>query len=1842
MKKIFTRLLSLFFLIAFGNSANSQNTESLTGSGTWNVPAGVTSITVKCWGGGGGGGGSSTNNSGGSGGGGGAYSSINIAVTNGWSFTYSVGTAGAGGAATAATKGGNGAASTFNGNSYSLTANGGVGGYSNKGTIGSGGTASGGTTNTTGANGVVGGASGGNGGNSPNGGTGGTGGTNAVGGIGNPPGGGGGGGEYGGSSGKKGGNGAAGSITVSYSFSTCPFSESFDGATFAPTYWANTQVSGTGLWKRVTSGTHPVCANHSGAGMTSFNCYNYTTGTEAILVTPPFNTTTGDYMLSFWMYRDNQYSNADLVNIYYNTSPTKTGATLLGTINRYSGASPVATGNTWNQYTYSSLPANSNLYIIFDGVSAYGNDIYLDDINIARAAPAAPGAITSNSPQSCGNSITFSQGSCPSGCTCYWQTTATGTSTANSASTYTTSSTTGVYTMYVRAYNGCTWSTAVSANGIVGASIFSESFEGTNFPPTDWTQYGSASHTSSNSWIRATAFSPAPEGSYCAHINYDDYYVIDCALSTPNVCLTGFTGCLLNFNVYMNGNWLDNIYVEISTNDPGDGSGTWTQLALYTNTGGAWTGWQNKTINISAYSGNVRIRFRSSQPIGSNSNQIDFVNVVGCPNCAAPSGGSFSSVTSSTATVSWTAASPVPTNYDIYYSTISTVPSGSTTPSVTVAGTSPTYNMTNLFANTKYYVWVRSNCGCSSSSAWVGPITFTTSLCSGTVPGDPDPTSALATPSAMCAGLTSILSASVGSDGNALDWYTGSCGGTFMGSGYLPVTPSTTTTYFVKSRISSTGCQSYNCAQVTLTINPIPDPPTGLTTSPVAPVCSGTTTTLQGTPGTNGNRVDWYLACGQNFLGSGNYNVTPTASNLNTLYNYYAMTYNTTTGCQSTSCTKLTVEVDVPVAITMQPVNQIVVSGTGWTVPFFVGVIAGASSYQWQYYNGSSWNNVVNGTPAGAVYTNSSTDNMDVSGITLTGVYSYRCFINGGCGSLSSDQASLTVDASSTTYTTFWAKASGNWSSKLTWSTVGCGGTTAARVPSLAYDLVIICEPYSVTMDLASVSVAQITNRYLLIINSGCTLTIPNGGSFINYPGGVIPEVRIKSGGVVGGSIINNGDYVEEGVTTVGYSANGGDATFINNGTYNIVSNYAHAQMIVGSAASQKGLVTNNGTIINDNTNFVNTTTKYNGIEVKYGTLYNSSTGTIKNAGGFWTLGNGITFYCFGLGASLGSGTITNDGTINSITYTDLINGGTLNNNKTYNNLSYTCVDGNGVFNNGFSSVNGVYNENFETFIGGSFVNYNGANVNIATASNPGNGILMLYSSSAILTNNVGGIITNRGVGSFAGFTLNMPGSKVTNDGTIHDYGNIENNGTFTNNNIFNYYMSKGSIIGNNYFKYGANATLNYLGTIAQTTSSYELPPTNRVNWVTVDNSNAGGVTLDADHTIGTSLSSGVSLTLTNGPLNLNNHTLTVENTSNGAIASTSNGYVVSESENSKLNWKIDTKTGIFTFPFGRKSGSLRLIPFIFNVTSAGNGSGNIAVSTYHSGSNNLPLPQAVYNITGGGALNNCENILDRWWLISQSGYSSNPTANLTFNFEYDTEIGSPNTITETELQAQHWNGSSWDLPVGVHSLHQVYVENIHDFSPWTLVNKKIPLPIELMSFSAKCNDNKVNLNWVTASETNNDYFTIERSKNAQNWEYVNNVIGAGNSNKPTNYSIDDDQPIEGSSFYRLKQTDYDGEFTYSEITPVACESSENLFEMLAIIQGQQNDEIILVFTAPEGEKFDYSVIDNTGKLIQHKSEKAIGGLNEIHIKTIGLNEGIYLITLQNSEKFFGQKVLIK
>ena len=214
------------------------------------------------------------------------------------------------------------------------------------------------------------------------------------------------------------------------------------------------------------------------------------------------------------------------------------------------------------------------------------------------------------------------------------------------------------------------------------------------------------------------------------------------------------------------------------------------------------------------------------------------------------------------------------------------------------------------------------------------------------------------------------------------------------------------------------------------------------------------------------------------------------------------------------------------------------------------------------------------------------------------------------------------------------------------------------------------------------------------------------------------------------------------------------------------------------------------------------------------------------------------------------------------------------------------------------------------------------------------------------------------------------------------------------------------------------------------------------------------------------------------------------------------------------------------------------------------------------------------------------------------------------------------------------WGENNYNYNNATNNCSRLYYTAAIGFNETSNVNCGI-LPIKLKTFTAKKENNNVNINWITATEINNDYFTIEHSLDGVNFRKIETIKGGGNSNKQQKYSIIDNNPDEGINYYRLKQTDFDGTYTYSKIQAVNFTQSENSYvniypnpvigQVLNIETNSENSSINLYNCI--GEKMKITITNSSNKHIINVSE---------------LPKGIYFIeTIVNGSSKYN-KVLIK
>ena len=181
------------------------------------------------------------------------------------------------------------------------------------------------------------------------------------------------------------------------------------------------------------------------------------------------------------------------------------------------------------------------------------------------------------------------------------------------------------------------------------------------------------------------------------------------------------------------------------------------------------------------------------------------------------------------------------------------------------------------------------------------------------------------------------------------------------------------------------------------------------------------------------------------------------------------------------------------------------------------------------------------------------------------------------------------------------------------------------------------------------------------------------------------------------------------------------------------------------------------------------------------------------------------------------------------------------------------------------------------------------------------------------------------------------------------------------------------------------------------------------------------------------------------------------------------------------------------------------------------------------------------------------------------------------------------------------------------------------------------PLPVTLLFFDAKYISGNVELTWVTASEINNDYFLVERSIDGKAFSAVTKVKGAGNSTSTNEYHCADYYPASGITYYRLKQIDYDGNFSYSDIVAVYVKN-KTPFDFISV-ETTINSTIRLTFSSNSNDLYTLQVYELDGSPVFNMNMTAKAGMNNKEIYCPFLKKGIYLLTISNDDQVISTKV---
>lgn len=266
------------------------------------------------------------------------------------------------------------------------------------------------------------------------------------------------------------------------------------------------------------------------------------------------------------------------------------------------------------------------------------------------------------------------------------------------------------------------------------------------------------------------------------------------------------------------------------------------------------------------------------------------------------------------------------------------------------------------------------------------------------------------------------------------------------------------------------------------------------------------------------------------------------------------------------------------------------------------------------------------------------------------------------------------------------------------------------------------------------------------------------------------------------------------------------------------------------------------------------------------------------------------------------------------------------------------------------------------------------------------------------------------------------------------------------------------------------------------------------------------------------------------------------------------------------------------------------------------------------------------------------------YWKVEATG-GSNYTYTMTLLYD-DALLGTISSEAQAKLAKKETG------VVGTWQTHNSTVNNatnelsyagLDAFSEFTaLLDASNILPVDLLSFTGQKVGSDVALQWVTSSETNNAYFTIQKSTDGINWTQLDTVAGQGTTTAQTTYNYTDVNPYSGANYYRLLQTDFNGNITntsnviiiYFDTSILKTQNGEQYFWV------NSQNEICLMSTAVA--TYQVELYDLSGKHLYQVSYNVVQGLNKLPLHLNNIPTNVYILTIGNTQEKYSQKVLLK
>lgn len=404
---------------------------------------------------------------------------------------------------------------------------------------------------------------------------------------------------------------------------------------------------------------------------------------------------------------------------------------------------------------------------------------------------------------------------------------------------------------------------------------------------------------------------------------------------------------------------------------------------------------------------------------------------------------------------------------------------------------------------------------------------------------------------------------------------------------------------------------------------------------------------------------------------------------------------------------------------------------------------------------------------------------------------------------------------------------------------------------------------------------------------------------------------------------------------------------------------------------------------------------------------------------------------------------------------------------------------------------------------------------------------------------------------------------------------------------------------------------------------------------VTVNNSGSGmslGGTMEV---------TGV-LSLSNGVVTTNNNRVYVSNSAAASITSYSNTSFI----NGRLRRNMDVNTDTYAFPVG--NGAATTNYYLAEIVN-----NNLQGITYMDAQFR---PLANHNDAQ-------MNVNDIWltyssmdptgvWELEPNSQPTNGTYDVRLYIENFSGL-TDNEFAVLKRPVGSTSGADWSTGGGLlnplgglgRMLSDGFMlrTGLSSFSQFGGGRSGAALPIELIDFTATVVDDQVRLDWSTAVEINNELFVIERSVDGENFTAITEMAGAGNSAIQHDYVAWDNNPLTGTSYYRLKQVDYDGKFTYSDLQAVTIDGGEWVVNIYPnpVTNGQLNMQLTGPFDfAGMDDDAQVTITDMAGRVIYNKTIGLGYGRISIDLPDY-ISGGQYLLQVRNNNWYKQTTLLV-